>query len=177
MIGGPGTDDLSGEGGSTMSDGTGGADTILARDGEADTISCGTRADRAVVDQFDLLPQPGFEDTCEAVERESVEVKKPETEVKKPEDEQKKPEVVADPPPVLTVASRSARLKAGAFRLTLRCTSAAACAGQGLGADGRREEAPGARLEALRDRGGRQQGPARSPSTARAASSRGVAGR
>ena len=113
MIGGPGTDDLSGEGGSTMTDGTGGADTILARDGEADTISCGTRADRAVVDQFDLWPSPGGADTCEAVESENVGGPRAE-----PRSRRRRSRVGAPPPTrrtrpaALTVGTKSARLKA-----------------------------------------------------------------
>ena len=114
--GGLGTDDISGEGGSTITDGTGGADVLIARDGILDTVSCGSGADRALIDQLDVVAESG-RDFCESVEREAL---------------------IADPPPpppgavVATVAlgAKSAKVKKGSFPLRLTCTSSAACTGK-----------------------------------------------
>ena len=115
-----------------MTDGTGGADTILARDGFADTVSCGTRADRAVVDQFDLVPEPGFADTCEAVERESVGTGGGGTQpppAGPPANNPQTPPIVNPDPPVVTLGTASPTVRKGAFLLALRCAAGPPCAG------------------------------------------------
>ena len=118
--GGSGNDDLSGEGGSTITDGTGGADTIFARDGSADTVSCGTRADRAVVDEFDIVAESGGSDTCEAVERETTVVV---------DDRQPPPPPPLTPIATLSLGTKAAKVKKNAFPLKLTCGREAACAG------------------------------------------------
>jgi Ca2+-binding RTX toxin-like protein len=115
--GGTGNDDLSGEGGSTNTDRTGGADTIMARDGFADTIACGTHADRAVVDQLDLVPEPGGIETCESVERESV------------DDGGGNGGGGGATASTIALAGKSAKVKNGRVPLSLVCTGSAACAG------------------------------------------------
>ena len=52
VTGGAGRDKLLGDGGTIYA---GGADTLLARDGEADTLDCGGGADSAVVDGADVV--------------------------------------------------------------------------------------------------------------------------
>jgi hypothetical protein len=84
--GGQGNDTINGLGGDDVLEGLGGrdtidggqgrdsisgsaeADTILARDGEADTISCGSDADHAAVDDSDILAGNAL-DLCESVDR------------------------------------------------------------------------------------------------------------
>ncbi len=114
--GGPGMDDLSGEGGSTITDGTGGADTILARDGFRDTVSCGSRADQAQVDQLDIVAESGGSDTCEVVDRANVGPPAPED---------------PDAPggPSLGLTGRAAAVKKNGFGLVLTCRAQEDCFG------------------------------------------------
>lgn len=69
IVGGPGTDSLNGEGsGSGMYVSIAGNDTIDARDGVREALSCGGGADTAIVDALDVVPQdPGS--LCEVVDR------------------------------------------------------------------------------------------------------------
>jgi hypothetical protein len=76
LIGSPGNDLLYGNAGSDTIDGGGGADllvggadndTIAARDGVADLISCGDGADAVTIDQLDAS------DSCESVQSATVE--------------------------------------------------------------------------------------------------------
>ncbi|HEV3000953.1 MAG TPA: hypothetical protein VGW75_09475, partial [Solirubrobacteraceae bacterium] len=73
VLGGPGSDRLTGGGaadvldsgpGEDALDGGGGADELRARDGAADSVACGEGADRAIVDELDTVDA-----TCEAVDR------------------------------------------------------------------------------------------------------------
>ena len=86
LNGGAGNDTINGLGGDDVLEGLGGrdvidggagrdnfsgsaeADTILARDGEVDTIACGSDADHAVVDASDILAG-NLLDGCESVDR------------------------------------------------------------------------------------------------------------
>src|SRR3954469_14282944 len=63
LDGGDGNDTLTGLGGADTLTGGGGNDVIQARDGGADTVSCGTGDDRAVVDPADQVSPD-----CETVE-------------------------------------------------------------------------------------------------------------
>jgi hypothetical protein len=115
--GGLGADDISGEGGSTITDGTGGADVVIARDGILDTVSCGSGADRALVDRLDVIADSG-RDFCESVERETV------TDVTPP------PLPPGGAAATIALGSKSAKVKKGSFPLRLKCTSSNACAGK-----------------------------------------------
>ena len=71
LVGGPGQDEIHGDATSSQCGGSGqsctypfGNDTIQARDGEVDRISCGVGSDRAVVDAIDVVDAD-----CETVER------------------------------------------------------------------------------------------------------------
>jgi hypothetical protein len=64
LDGGDGDDTLTGLGGADTLSGGSGSDVIQARDGAADTVSCGPGADRAVVDAADQVAGD-----CETVER------------------------------------------------------------------------------------------------------------
>lgn len=69
LDGGPGTDALAGD--SEKCDAyycLAGADVLLARDGEVDTVSCGAGGDRAVVDAGDIVANDIFAN-CESVDR------------------------------------------------------------------------------------------------------------
>lgn len=67
--GGPGQDQLFGDYRECSSwSCPAGADTIVARDGEADAVSCGAGADTAVVDQLDIVASDGFT-VCESIDR------------------------------------------------------------------------------------------------------------
>jgi Ca2+-binding RTX toxin-like protein len=67
--GGAGNDSLFGDYSSCSAYGcSSGNDTILARDGEADSVNCGAGADTAQVDAIDTLGQDGFQ-LCETVDR------------------------------------------------------------------------------------------------------------
>lgn len=67
--GGPGTDSLFGDFRDCNALGCPtGADRIVARDGEVDTISCGAGADQAQVDAVDVVSSDAFQ-TCESVDR------------------------------------------------------------------------------------------------------------
>lgn len=69
LTGSNGPDTITGNGGIDFLDGEAGDDTLLARDGLADRVRCGTGTDTAVVDQFDQVS-----DTCEVVQRLAPEV-------------------------------------------------------------------------------------------------------
>ena len=66
LDGSTGNDTITGGAGGDILFGQGGADTLLARDGFADRVDCGTGIDRAVVDQFDQV------ESCENVESANV---------------------------------------------------------------------------------------------------------
>jgi hypothetical protein len=92
LSGGPGNDAIDGGGGPDVLDGGQDDDAIIARDGSADTVACGTGNDTAVVDALDVVASD-----CETVDRPSgppsggggtPETQPPQT----------------DPPPVLTPA-------------------------------------------------------------------------
>jgi Ca2+-binding RTX toxin-like protein len=123
--GGTGSDDLSGEGGSTITDGTGGADTIFARDGVADTVSCGSRADRAVVDHLDIVAVSGGSDTCELVERSTA---VPVDDDTANDGNNGNGNAIATPSS-LALVSRSAKIRKGSFALRITCNGPVTCAG------------------------------------------------
>lgn len=64
LIGGPGDDTLSDPGGHDLLEGDGGSDRIAARDGAIDTISCGGDADNVTADATDAV-----DGDCESVLR------------------------------------------------------------------------------------------------------------
>jgi len=76
--GGPGRDLLEGDNECTTLPCTGGADQILARDDEEDTVNCGVGADRATVDLLDIVATDG-QQGCESIERAALQVAAPGT--------------------------------------------------------------------------------------------------
>jgi Ca2+-binding RTX toxin-like protein len=68
LDGGAGTDALKGDETCTVFNCNGGDDLLLARDGARDTLNCGVRADRAVVDADDVIATD-LDSVCEAIDR------------------------------------------------------------------------------------------------------------
>ncbi len=68
LDGGPGQDFFEGDNECTSLPCTGGADQIMARDDEQDTINCGVGADRATVDLLDIVAIDS-QQGCESIDR------------------------------------------------------------------------------------------------------------
>ena len=71
--GGPGRDLFEGDNECTALPCTGGADQILARDNEEDTVNCGVGADRATVDLLDIVATDS-QQGCESIDRAALPV-------------------------------------------------------------------------------------------------------
>jgi Ca2+-binding RTX toxin-like protein len=74
--GGPGRDLFEGDNECTALPCTGGADQILARDNEEDTVNCGVGADRATVDLLDIVATDS-QQGCESIDRAALPVPAP----------------------------------------------------------------------------------------------------
>jgi Ca2+-binding RTX toxin-like protein len=76
LDGGPGRDLIEGDNECTVLPCTGGADQILARDNEEDTINCGVGADRATVDLLDIVATDS-QQGCESIDRAALPIPAP----------------------------------------------------------------------------------------------------
>ena len=74
--GGPGRDLFEGDNECTALPCTGGADQILARDNEEDTVNCGVGADRATVDLLNIVATDS-QQGCESIDRAALPVAAP----------------------------------------------------------------------------------------------------